>query len=157
MELPSDFSALIAAFEARGVEYLVVGGYAVGAHGRPRATKDLDLWVSGGENLERVALALTDFGVPAAIIGQARSLGDDEVLFFGRSPLRVDLLRSISGVSFDAARVRAVRMKLGDREGVPVIHIDDLIENKRRAGRPQDLADAASLERLKARRASAKR
>lgn len=154
MELPSDFSALIAAFEARGVEYLVVGGYAVGAHGRPRATKDLDLWISGGENLERVAAALADFGLPRSLVEQARGLGDQEVLFFGRPPLRVDLLRSISGVAIDSARARAVPMKLGDRDDVPVIHIDDLIANKRSAGRPQDLADVAALQRLQVRRAT---
>ena len=153
IQLPPDFSELIAAFDAYGVEYLVVGGYAVGAHGRPRATKDLDLWIGGGANLDRVAAALAAFGLPVSLVETARGLGEDEVLFFGRPPARVDLLRSISGVTFDAARARAVPMRLGAREGVPVIHIDDLIANKRSAGRPQDLADAAALERLRARRA----
>lgn len=154
IRLPSDFSELIAAFEAHEVEYIVVGGYAVGAHGRARATKDLDLWIAGGANLERVAAALAAFGLPSSLVDAARSLGESEVLFFGRPPARVDLLRSITGVPFEAARARAVRVTLGSHDSVPVLHIDDLIVNKRAAGRPQDLADAAALERLRARRAT---
>jgi hypothetical protein len=73
--LPSDFSDLLAEFDAAQVEYLVVGGHAVGAHGRPRATKDLDLWVAGGENLDRVARALERFGLPAPFVAAARTLG----------------------------------------------------------------------------------
>lgn len=93
-KVPSDFSDLVAAFEAEGVEYLIVGGYAVGAHARPRATKDLDLWIGGGENLERVARALRNFGLPDAFVDTARTLGEGEALFFGTPPVRVDLLRS---------------------------------------------------------------
>jgi len=107
----------------------------------------------GGANLDRVAAALAAFGLPDSLVEAARRLGDEEVLFFGRPPGRVDLLRSISGVTFDAARSRAVPMTLGTHDQVPVIHMDDLIVNKRSAGRPQDLADAAALERLRARRA----
>ncbi len=72
---PADFSEVIAAFEAERVEYLVVGGYAVGAHARPRATKDLDLWIAGGENLERVARALQRSGLPAGLSDAVRNLG----------------------------------------------------------------------------------
>jgi hypothetical protein len=151
-ELPPDFAELIGAFDAERVEYLLVGGWAVGAHARPRATKDLDLWIDGGENLERVARALARFGAPSALVEASRTLGDAEVLFFGRPPARVDLLRTIAGVSFADAKQRAVRLALGPHPSVPVIGLDDLIMNKRSAGRPQDLADAAALERARDRR-----
>lgn len=150
---PADFSALIAAFEGEHVEYLVVGGYAVGLHGRPRATKDLDLWIAGGPNLERVATALERFGLAPALVGQARTLGDTEILYFGRPPLRVDLLRSIAGLDFDHARRGSVRVPLGEHPAVPVLGLDDLITNTRAAARPQDLADAAALEKIRAKRA----
>ncbi len=152
---PADFSALIAALEAEHVDYLVVGGYAVGAHGRPRATKDLDLWIAGAENLERVAKALALFGLSRELVEQARTLGDSEVLYFGRPPLRVDLLRTVSGLRFDDARRAAVRAPLGPHAAVPLVSLDDLITNKRAAGRPQDLADAAALEKIRAKRSGA--
>ncbi len=144
MKIPKDFADLLTAFDACGVEYMVVGGYAVGHHGVPRATKDLDLFVSGGDNLARVAAALASFGLPSSIADRARSLGDSEVLWFGKPPLRVDLLRSITGVSFEEAYPRAETVVL---EGTPVKIIGraDLLANKRAAGRPQDLADAARL------------
>lgn len=145
---PADFSDLIAEFERASVEFLVVGGYAVGAHGRPRATKDLDLWIAGGANLERVAVALAAFGLPESLQDAARSLDDDAVLYFGRPPLRVDLLRSIDGVRFQDAAPRAVRLQLGDRV-VPVIALEDLVANKRASGRPQDVADVAALEKIR--------
>lgn len=147
---PGDFSDLLRAFESAGVEYLVVGGYAVGAHGRPRATKDLDLWIAGGDNLDRVARALVAFGLPGSVADAARALGPNEVLYFGSPPLRVDLLRSIAGIELADALPRAVRLSLGELV-VPVIGLEDLIANKRAAGRPRDLADAAALARIAAR------
>jgi hypothetical protein len=148
---PTEFSALIGEFERKKVEYLVVGGYAVGAHGRPRATKDLDLWIAGGENLERVASALSSFGLPSALVETARALGENEVLYFGTPPLRVDLLRSIAGIDFRAALGRAMRIPLGDVAEVSVIGLDDLITNKAAAARPQDLADVRALSRIRSR------
>ena len=71
MHLPRDFEELLAAFDAEGVRYVLVGGYAVSLHSRPRSTKDIDFWIDGGENLARVADALSRFGAPPAI-GRAR-------------------------------------------------------------------------------------
>lgn len=154
---PGDFSDLIAAFDAERVQYLVVGGWAVGVHGHPRATKDLDLWIAGSANLERVSRALARFGLPAELVRAARTLGRDEILFFGKAPLRVDLIRSIPGTPFRTARTRAVLAQLGTNPAVPVIGLDDLIRNKRAAGRPQDRADAAALARIAARAAAVRR
>jgi hypothetical protein len=142
----------LAAFEAERVEYLVVGGHAVGAHARPRATKDLDLWIAGGANLERVARALARFGLPETFVEAARALAEDQVLWFGSPPVRIDLIRSLSGLSFDEARSHAVCLPFGSMGSVPFIGLDDLITNKRATGRPQDLADAVVLDRVRERR-----
>ncbi len=154
-EFPSEFSDLITAFARERVDYLVVGGYAVAAHGRPRATKDLDLWVAGGANLERVARALKRFGAPAGLIEAAASLGDKEVLYFGVAPTRVDILRDISAVDFEVARGRRVSSTFGASIDVPVIGLEDLLANKRAVGRAQDRADVRALARIAARRSVA--
>lgn len=151
-KVPSDFLELVSAFDAEGVEYLIVGAYAFGAHVRPRATKDLDIWIAGGENLERVARALARFGLPARYQEMARTLADRDVLWFGAPPVRVDLLRSLEGVEFAAAYARAERFRFGAIESVPFIGLDDLITNKRAVARRQDLADVEHLERARARR-----
>jgi hypothetical protein len=128
---------------------VLIGGYAVIFHGRPRATKDIDLLVAtDDENRAALGEALALFGAPADIISAARNLKPTEVLYFGISPLRVDLLGSASGIDFEGVHARSVTAIL-DEVHVPVIAIDDLIANKRAAGRPQDLADCAELERIR--------
>jgi predicted nucleotidyltransferase len=154
MHLFQDFRDLLAAFVASGAEFVLIGGYAVIFHGRPRATKDLDLLVGIDEgNRERVAQALTDFGAPANVVEGARNLAPGEVVYFGVSPLRVDVLATASGIDFAEVHARAVAATL---DGVPVrvIALDDLIANKRASGRPHDLADLAELERIRALRQS---
>lgn len=146
MDLHPDLTDLLGAFSSSNVEYLVVGGWAVSVHSEPRFTKDLDLLVGpSAENLERAARALQRFGAPDAIVAAARSLGPDEFLFFGTPPARVDLLRSIPGVSFGEAFARRLDV---DWAGtiVHVIGKQDLIAAKRAAGREKDLRDLRALE-----------
>src|SRR5215472_17962623 len=103
MNLPRDFSDLLAEFAREGVEFVVVGGYAVAFHARPRATKDIDFVVAGDpQNLERLANALTRFGAPADVIAAARVMGEADIVYLGQPPLRVDLMRSIDGVPPEA-------------------------------------------------------
>lgn len=147
MELHPDLMDLLGAFSSSNVEYLVVGGWAVSIHSEPRFTKDLDLLIGAApENLERAARALQMFGAPESIVEQARSLGPDEFLFFGVPPARIDLLRSIPGVSFDDAFARRLDVEWGETV-VHVISKDDLIAAKRAAGREKDLRDLRALER----------
>jgi hypothetical protein len=144
--LPPDFRDLLSAFADEGVEYLLVGGYAVAFHAEPRATKDMDLWIAGSsENVERVFRALARFGAPAHVLEALRTQGPDEFIFFGRPPIRIDLLRSIPGVEFDDAWPHRVATLWHD---VPVLVIgrDDLIAAKRASGRPRDLEDADLVE-----------
>jgi hypothetical protein len=150
MHLPQDFADLLAAFAAYEVRYLVVGGYAVGVHDRPRTTKDLDILLEPStENIQNACLALDDFGAPKSIIDHLRSVKDDEVVWWGSPPLRIDILTAIPGVEFATAYSRRMPVRFGETTG-QVIGLDDLIEAKRAAGRPQDLVDAERLVRRKA-------
>ena len=149
MDLPPDFKELLEEFERASVEAILVGGYAVAFHGRPRATKDIDLVLEGSaENLARAATALTRFGAPAEVVVAVGALKRSEIAFMGQAPLRVDFMRSIDGVPESDLFARAVEAQL-DGVRVRVISMDDLIANKRAAGRPQDLIDAEFLERVR--------
>lgn len=146
MELHPDFSDLLAAFVAARVRFVLLGGYAVSFHGKPRATKDMDLLVSGsGDNPERVARALDEFGAPPNVVAAARAQADSEVVYLGAPPVRIDILRTVDGLDTEQALARAIRAKVGGLE-IPIVARQDLITNKRASGRPQDLADVAMLE-----------
>jgi hypothetical protein len=148
--LHPDLKDLLSAFADASVEYLLVGGYAVGFYSRPRATKDIDLWIRGTEeNLARTCEALTRFGAAPAIVQALRDSTSEDIVWFGIAPTRVDILRRIEGVEFDPAYERRTQ---ADWEGtaVSIIGIDDLIAAKRAAGRGQDLRDVRALERAKA-------
>jgi Nucleotidyl transferase AbiEii toxin, Type IV TA system len=153
MDLHPDFRDLLAEFAREKVSYAVVGGYAVGHHAKPRATKDIDLLVSpSGDNLERVGRALVRFGAAPNVVAAARKLAPTEIVYLGIPPVRVDILRSADGIDdVDATLARAVPATLGDLT-VPILALDDLIANKRAAGRAQDLADLALLEKVRRRK-----
>jgi hypothetical protein len=144
-----DFLDLLSAFNAGEVLYLVVGAYAVGVHGHPRATKDLDIWIEASpENAARVMSALRAFGAPLGDL-EARDFEIPGTGFMmGNPPSRIDVLTQIDGVRFDEVAPRAIEASF---DGVPtrVIGLEDLLANKRAAGRLQDLADIRALERLR--------
>ena len=148
MDLSQDFSDLLTALENSGAEYLLIGGYAVAVHAAPRYTKDIDIWVGASEdNLARVAEALREFGAPRAAIQDVLSGRDDEIVWFGNPPGRVDVLKSIPGVAFDEAYRNGSKVTLG-ASVVMVISREHLIEAKLAAGRPQDLLDVAALREV---------
>ncbi len=152
MDLPRDFKELLEEFDRDAVEWLLVGGYAVAFHGRPRATNDIDLVLEGSPvNLARAATALARFGAPANVVAAAAVMKESDVVFLGQPPLRIDLLRTIDGVDSKALFADAVVTEL-DGLRLRVISFDHLVANKRAAGRPQDLLDAEFLEKLRARR-----
>ncbi len=145
MELSHDFSEFIRFFVARDVRFLIVGGYALAAHGHPRYTKDLDVWIRvDPDNGERVLRALDDFGFGDLGLVLDDFLDQDTVVQLGREPQRIDLLTFISGVDFDHAWTNHVDLELGGLT-VPVIGRADLRRNKLATGRLRDLADAADL------------
>jgi hypothetical protein len=151
MDLHPDFKDLLAEFARFEVKYALLGGYAVGYHAKPRATKDLDLLISGlNGNLERVASALASFGAPAHVVESVRTLASNEIVHFGVPPVRVDLLRSADGIDAEVVIARAQLATVGELT-IPVLTLADLIANKRAAGRPQDVADVTLLERVQTR------
>ena len=150
MTLASDLREFIESLNAHGVEYLIVGGHAVGYHGFPRYTGDVDFFIGHTpENAARTAAALRAFGVPTDDALERSLACPDRILQLGVPPNRVDVLTSISGVEFVDARPAGVD---GTLDGLPVRFLgrDDLLRNKRASGRPKDLADAAEIERVAA-------
>ncbi len=140
-----DFVAMLSELSAARAEYLIVGAHALAAHGHPRATGDLDLWVRPTpENAARVYQALTIFGAPLQDLTAADLVARDLVFQIGLPPARIDILTSISGVTFDEAWPHRMVLRLADLD-TPVIGREQLIQNKRAVGRPRDLADLADL------------
>ena len=132
---------MLSAFSKGGVEFLVVGAYALSAHGYTRATGDIDLFVRPEkQNAERVMRALRSFGAPLHGL-TIRDLCDREtVLQLGVPPFRIDVLTGISGVTFDEAWASRVAAKLGGVQ-VHVLSLEALAQNKAAAGRPKDALD----------------
>ncbi|MGA2449300.1 MAG: DUF6036 family nucleotidyltransferase [Polyangiaceae bacterium] len=144
----ADFLDLLTALSAVEARFLVVGGYAVGVHGRPRATKDLDLWVeASAENAKRVMRALRDFGAPLGDLCERDLEVPGTGFKMGEPPSRIDILTQIEGVRFEDAWPRRLLTSFGS-VSCAVIGLADLIANKRAAGRPQDIADVTALDRL---------
>jgi hypothetical protein len=136
---------MLSALSDAGADYLVVGAHALAAHGVVRATGDLDIWVDAGpDNAARVWSALQSFGAPLDQLRIEDLVVPDVVFQIGLSPNRIDILTSISGVTFEHARVNSIRVSIFGLS-VPVIGRDDLIQNKRAVGRLRDLADIAEL------------
>jgi hypothetical protein len=114
MDLSPDLIDLLVELESSGVEYLVIGGWAVSTHAKPRYTKDLDLWIgTAPANLTKLVGALSRFGAPAGLVEQAASMSNDEFLFFGNPPARIDILRTIAGGVFEEAWQRRLRASWG--------------------------------------------
>lgn len=144
--LNPDFRDMLSAFIAEDAEFLVVGAYALAAHGLPRATGDLDFWIRRSpRNAARVMRALAVFGAPLDQITEADLCAPDLVFQMGVEPNRIDIITTIDGVEFDQAwSNRAVATIDGLR--VPLLGLRELIMNKRAAAREQDLADVSRLE-----------
>jgi len=148
LDLPQDYADLLHALVAAGADFLVIGGWAVAAHGHGRATDDLDVLVRADpSNAEKVMQALHDFGAPIATHEVTAELFSEPRHGYrmGRKPLLIEILTRIDGVTFDEAGKDALTVYVG---GVPVKVIGRraLVANKRAAARPKDLADVAALD-----------
>jgi len=145
----SDFSDLLQSLNDAGAEYLVVGGIAVIIHTEPRYTKDIDIWINNSRsNAERVFRALGNFGAPLGDVTVDDFTKNDLVYQIGVEPTRIDILMGLEAMDFEDCWSRRVPEAL---EGIPmnVISVADLIQNKERTARPQDLIDAANLRARK--------
>jgi len=145
--LNPDFRDILSIFNEEKVEYLLVGAYALAAHGFVRATGDIDLWIRcSEENAERVISALIKFGAPLSDL-TADDLKKPELIFqIGIAPRRIDILTSIDGVTFEEAWAMRKKITVEDMS-VQVISRPHLLQNKKKAGRPKDKADVAWLEK----------
>ncbi len=143
-----DFNDILSAFNAEGVEYLLVGAYAVAVHGLPRATGDIDLWVRpSADNAKLVWRALIAFGAPLEHLTLRDLETPNLIVQLGVPPRRIDLMTSIDGVDFESAwRDRLLTSVAGLK--VPTIGRQHLLLNKSATGRPQDLADVARLKAM---------
>lgn len=145
--LTRDYQDFLALLIKHDVRFLVVGGFALAAHGYPRYTKDIDIWVEASEeNSVRIIAALDDFGFGSLGLSTADFVEPGAVVQLGYEPARIDLLTSVTGIAFDDAYPRRVTATFGTVV-VPIVDQRSLIANKRASGRPQDLADVATLEK----------
>lgn len=142
---PPDWNEFIGLLISHRVRFLVVGAHALAAAGRPRATQDLDIFVEPTRaNAERLGRALRGFGFTALADQAERFASGNRMATLGKPPLQIDILNSISGVSFAAAWRGRRRARLGSVV-VPFLGPRELIRNKRAAGRAKDLMDIALL------------
>jgi hypothetical protein len=147
MNLSSDSIDLLRALNDANARYLIVGAHAIAYHARPRATADFDVWVDPSpENARRVYKALAAFGAPLDNLTVQELQSDDLIFQIGVAPYRIDVITDISGVAFDEAWPGRSEDRLGDLK-IFVIGREDLIKNKKAAGRRKDLADVERLER----------
>jgi hypothetical protein len=145
MEFNSDFRDMLLALNDADVDYLVVGAYAVAAHGFPRATGDLDIWVRATvESAPRVMNALRVFGAPMDQIEESDFSKPSVVFQIGVPPGRIDILTVASGLAFEEAWPNRILLTI-DGLNFPVIGLMDLITNKQASGRPKDIADLHEL------------
>ena len=153
--LNEDYKEMLQCLAEEGARVLLVGAYALAAHGYPRATMDIDFWVQPSpDNAEAVLRAIRRFGAPLHDLTVADLQKDDTVFQIGVAPRRIDILTGASGLQFDDAFRNSVSIEI---EGllIRIPSIDDLIRNKRSSGRTKDLADAEALEDLKTSRPDA--
>lgn len=143
--LSRDFKEFAELLNSNGVEYLVVGGYALAAHGHPRYTGDLDLWLRiTPDNVARVLGALQAFGFGSLGLKASDFESPGAVIQLGYPPGRIDLLTSIDGVEFEASHGRRMEVEVNGVR-LPFLGLEDFKTNKRAVGRLQDLADLESL------------
>jgi len=145
MEVQQDFKDLLELFNKHKVDYIVVGGYALGFHGAPRYTGDLDIFVRpDAVNARRIMQALDEFGFGSVGLTAADFEKAGKVVQLGFPPVRVDIITSITGVTWEQARSGRVEGHFGDVL-VPFIGRDEFIANKRALGRKKDLADLEAV------------
>ncbi len=144
--LDKDWKDFLSALEVHGVEYMLVGGIALGVHGHVRYTKDLDIWFRGTEiNAQRLIAALRTFGFPDITTSPTAFCKPRSMLVLGKEPNAIELINFADGIDFDACYPRRIVVPL-DGVQVAVIGLDDLRTNKRAVGRLQDLADLEHLQ-----------
>jgi predicted nucleotidyltransferase len=143
--LPGDFKGFLKLLNAHRVEYLLIGGYAVGYHGYPRATADMDIWIATNPaNADRIVAVLKEFGFDIPDLSPQLFLKEWQIVRLGVPPVRIEIATTVSGVSFAECYNQRV-VDVLDGVKVNLISLNHLKLNKKAAGRHQDLADLENL------------
>lgn len=138
---------MLSCLKDEGVEFLIVGAYALAAHGLVRATGDIDVWLrNSSDNARKILRALSTFGAPTSDLSEEDFTTPNVVLQIGVEPRRIDLMTGIDGVDFNEAAQNSVRVNVDGVE-LFVLSKEDLLKNKLAAGRDKDRGDIAWLER----------
>lgn len=144
-ELPQDFKEFLRLLNDLEVKYLLIGGYAVGYYGYPRATADMDIWIAvAPDNAQSVLSAFHQFGMKSPDLTAETFQLDDKIIRMGLPPMRIEIMTSIDGVVFEDCFPRRQMIELEDIE-VPMISLEDLKKNKKASGRHKDLDDLEHL------------
>jgi hypothetical protein len=145
--LNPDFKDMLSCLNNEEAKFIIVGAYALAAHGLPRATGDIDIWVENSPgNAQKIMRALARFGAPISHFSEVDLVSPDRILQLGVEPCRIDLLTSIDGVEFGAAWKNRMTITTADME-VFVLSKADLLKNKLAANRDKDKSDIAWLEK----------
>jgi len=149
MTLDKDFEDFVFLLNKYDVNYMIIGGYALAFHGRPRHTGDLDIWIDvSEENAHKMFNVINEFGLASLGLKIEDFLEKGIITQIGYPPLRIDILNEIDGVEFNEAYQNKLII---DIDGLPIsyISLDDLIKNKQVSGRQRDLSDVSELNKLK--------
>ena len=145
IHLPSDFKEFLKLLNAHKVEYLLIGGYAVGFHGYPRATVDMDIWIAmNPANSQKIVTVLKEFGFDLPELSPELFLKEWQIIRLGVPPVRIELATTLSGVNFNECYAERV-VDILDGVKVNLISLKHLKMNKKASGRHQDLADIENL------------
>jgi len=149
MNLEKDFEDFVRLLNEYHVDYMIVGGYALAFHGKPRHTGELDIWIAISDtNAGKMQLVIDDFGMASLGLKKADFLQAGIITQIGYPPLRIDILNEIDGISFEEASLNKATIDI-DGLAVKYIGLDDLIKNKLASGRHQDISDVVTLRKIK--------
>jgi predicted nucleotidyltransferase len=145
LELPLDFKEFLKLLNTKGVEYLLIGGYAVGYHGYPRTTNDIDIWIAVNlDNATRMVGVLREFGFDTHELSSDLFLKENSIVRMGMPPMRIEVATGISGVRFEECYTERVEDEI-DGVKVNIIDLHHLKVNKKASGRHKDLNDLENL------------
>ena len=145
MVLPPDFKEFLNLLKGKNIQYLWIGGYAVGYHGYPRATNDMDIWIAiDPKNAEQMVLVLKEFGFDTPQLSKELFLKKNSIVRMGIAPMRIEILTTISGVNFEECFKQRVVEEIDGIE-VNIISLKQLKINKKSSGRHKDLDDFENL------------
>jgi len=145
MVLPPDFKEFLKLLNDKNIQYLLIGGYAVGYHGYPRATNDMDIWIAiNPQTAKKMVMVLKEFGFNTPQLSEELFLKEKSVVRMGIAPIRIEILTTISGVDFEECFKQRIVDEIDGVE-INIIGLKHLKINKKASGRHKDLDDYENL------------